>query len=95
VIEIINPLKRLNRSFFKLYFETFRRGGNVLIPTFALERAQELLYVPREFCDHGLLYPTTSFLITSLAIKITKIFLDNPEYFDEEGLKVFSPKTLI
>jgi metallo-beta-lactamase family protein len=69
--------------------------GNVLIPTFALERAQELLFVLREFYDNRLLYPATSFLITSLAIKITKIFLDNPEYFDEEGLKVFSLKRLI
>jgi metallo-beta-lactamase family protein len=72
VIEIINPLKRLNRSFFKLSLETFRRGGNVLIPTFALELAQELLFVPREFCDHGLLYPAISFLIAPWLLRLQK-----------------------
>ena len=31
-------------EFFDAIKETFKRGGNVIIPTFALERAQELLY---------------------------------------------------
>ena len=41
------PHRTLQASVEELYLaieDTFRRGGNVVIPTFALERAQELLY---------------------------------------------------
>ncbi len=68
---------------------TFKKGGNVLIPTFALERAQELLFVLREFYQQGLLPPCYIFLDSPLAIKATKIFLNNPEFFDEETLQIF------
>jgi metallo-beta-lactamase family protein len=37
--------------------DTFRRGGNVVVPTFALERAQELLYFLSQGIDHGRLSP--------------------------------------
>lgn len=72
--------------------ETFERGGNVFIPTFALERAQEILYTLREFYEQKLLPPCYVFLDSPLAIKVTKIFKDNPEFFDEEAYKVFTQK---
>ncbi len=72
--------------------ETFKRGGNVLIPTFALERAQEILFVLREFYEKGELPPCYVFLDSPLAIKATKIFKDNPEFFDEETYQIFKEK---
>ena len=38
------PLGPSIEEFYEAITETFKRGGNVIIPTFALERAQELLY---------------------------------------------------
>src|SRR4029077_18152213 len=38
------PLGPSIEEFYGAIIETFKRGGNVIIPTFALERAQELLY---------------------------------------------------
>ncbi|MCD6490094.1 MAG: MBL fold metallo-hydrolase [Thermodesulfobacterium sp.] len=72
--------------------ETFERGGNVLIPTFALERAQEILYVLREFYEEGKLPRCQVFLDSPLAIKATRIFMDNPEFYDEEAFKIFTQK---
>lgn len=72
--------------------ETFEKGGNVIIPTFALERAQEILYVLREFYEEGKLPRCQVFLDSPLAIKATKIFKDNPEFFDEETFKIFIQK---
>jgi len=72
--------------------ETCQRGGNVLIPTFALERAQEILFVLREFYEKGELPSCYIFLDSPLAIKATRIFKDNPEFFDEETFRIFREK---
>lgn len=77
-------------EFLQVIKETCARGGNVLIPTFALERAQEILFVLREFHEKGLLPSCYVFLDSPLAIKATRIFKDNPEYYDEETLKIFN-----
>jgi metallo-beta-lactamase family protein len=80
------------QEFLQAILETYEKGGNVLIPTFALERAQELLYVLREFYEEGKLPRCQVFLDSPLAIKATKIFKDNPEFFDEEALNLLTQK---
>jgi len=55
--------------------ETLRRGGNVIILTFALERAQEILYYLREGIESGAIqYYTNVFLDSLMAISATRIF---------------------
>ncbi len=70
----------------------FSRNGNVLIPSYALERAQEVLFVLREFYDEGKLPKCKIFLDSPLAISITKIFLSNPDFYDRETYKIFLEK---
>jgi len=61
---------------------TFARGGNVIIPTFALERAQELLYCLREGVAEGQLPGSTQvFLDSPMAISATEIFAAHPECY--------------
>jgi metallo-beta-lactamase family protein len=51
------------------------RGGNVVIPTFALERAQELLFIIRQGVDQNKLPPAVKvFLDSPMAISATQIF---------------------
>jgi metallo-beta-lactamase family protein len=76
----------------KAICETFKAGGNVLIPTFALERAQEILFILREFHEAGELPPCQVFLDSPLAIKATRIFEANPEFFDEKTYRIFQEK---
>ncbi len=76
-------------EFLEAIRETCRLGGNALIPTFALERAQEILFILREFYEKGLLPPCYIFLDSPLAIKATRIFKNNPEFFDDETYKIF------
>lgn len=65
--------------------DTFARGGNVIIPTFALERAQELLYFLREGREKKLLPGMLQvFLDSPMAISATEIFERHPECFSEE-----------
>jgi metallo-beta-lactamase family protein len=64
--------------------DTMRRGGNVVIPTFALERAQELLYYLREgLAAHRLPTGMQVFLDSPMAISATEIFRRHPECYDE------------
>lgn len=70
--------------------ETFRRGGNVIIPTFALERAQEILFFLREGVDKSRLPRSMQvFLDSPMAISATEIFERHPECYDEETAKIF------
>lgn len=69
--------------------ETFKRGGNVIIPSFALERTQELLYLFREMYEKKELPPCRVFLDSPLAIKATNLFLQYYDYFDEDAKKIY------
>jgi metallo-beta-lactamase family protein len=84
--------KQLQPSIDELYDvinETIGRGGNVIIPTFALERAQEILYYLREgVANHQIRHYTTVFLDSPMAISATQIFARHPECFDADALKV-------
>ncbi|MFC5525413.1 MBL fold metallo-hydrolase RNA specificity domain-containing protein [Rhodanobacter ginsengisoli] len=63
--------------------ETVARGGNVIIPTFALERAQEVLYyLHRGILDGAIPARISVFLDSPMAISATEIFRRHPECFD-------------
>jgi len=65
------------------------RGGNVLIPSYALERAQEILFVLRDFYENGKLPECRVFLDSPLATNLTALFKSHPEFFDEETYQIF------
>ncbi|MGC9420359.1 MAG: MBL fold metallo-hydrolase [Rhodovulum sp.] len=61
------------------------RGGNVIIPTFALERAQELLFYLREGMESGAVRSSLQvFLDSPMAISATRIFERHPEAMTAE-----------
>ena len=73
--------------------ETRLRGGNVVIPTFATERAQELMYYFGKLVHAGRLEPTKVFLDSPMALDITAVFLKYQAYFDDEMLRLLDSKT--
>jgi metallo-beta-lactamase family protein len=60
-------------------------GEKVIIPAFAVERTQELLYILGEFLRNGLIPDIPIYLDSPLAIKATEIFRKNKKYYDEEA----------
>ena len=86
--------KQLQPSIEELYLainETMQRGGNVIIPTFALERAQELLFYLHAGKTQGVLPPFLQvFLDSPMAISATEIFRRYPECYDEETAELFA-----
>lgn len=85
--------KRLQPSieeFYEAIAATVRRGGNVVIPTFALERAQELLFYLHAGKESGALPGTLQvFLDSPMAISATQIFKRHPECYDPETAELF------
>jgi len=57
----------------------------VMIPAFAVERTQEILYILGEFSRAGKLPDIPVYLDSPLAIKATEIFRKNKPYYDEEA----------
>jgi len=71
--------------------DTFARGGNVIIPTFALERAQELLFCLREGVSDGHLPASMQvFLDSPMAISATEIFRRHPDCYEPEVSELFA-----
>jgi metallo-beta-lactamase family protein len=67
--------------------DTLTRRGNVVIPTFALERTQEILYyLHRGIRDGAIPAHARVFLDSPMAISATEIFRRHPECFDDEFL---------
>ena len=74
--------------------ETFDRGGNVVIPAFAVGRTQELLYFIREIKEKGLVTGHGCFKVfvdSPLAIEATNVFNKNfRACFDEDAMKLIN-----
>jgi metallo-beta-lactamase family protein len=87
------PHKELLPSIDELYAAintTTQRGGNVVIPTFALERAQEILFYLHAGKEQGILPAFLQvFLDSPMAISATQIFRHHPECYDAQTSELF------
>ncbi|MCD6358586.1 MAG: MBL fold metallo-hydrolase [Dehalococcoidia bacterium] len=63
---------------------TLQAGGNIVIPSFALERAQELLYHLNEMDNNHQMPEFPIFLDSPMAIKITEVFKRHTYLYDRE-----------
>jgi metallo-beta-lactamase family protein len=70
--------------------ETVDRGGNVVIPTFAVERAQELMFYLSRLVRDRRIPDVPVYLDSPMAIDATEIFRRHRECFDEETWQMIS-----
>ncbi|HEY4118269.1 MAG TPA: MBL fold metallo-hydrolase [Byssovorax sp.] len=63
---------------------TVKRGGKVLIPSFALERAQEVVFALKNLKKAGRVPNVPVYVDSPLTVKITDIFKLHPECYDAE-----------
>ena len=64
--------------------KTFRRGGKVIIPAFAVGRTQELVYDLHRMVDSGDIPRIPVIVDSPLAVNASDVFRAHPECFDEE-----------
>lgn len=67
--------------------ETIQRDGSVIIPTFAIERAQELIYQIGRLMNQDKIPDVPVYLDSPMAGRVTKVFRKHRDLFDEDAWK--------
>ncbi len=70
--------------------ETYEKGGNLVIPAFAVERTQDLLYDINQLLMNGQLPPMQVYIDSPMAVAATEVFKRNYDNFDQETTQLIS-----
>ncbi len=69
--------------------DTAKRGGMLVIPSFAVGRTQTLLYLMRDLKARGVIPDLPIFVDSPMAQRVTELFCRHIDDFDEEAKSVF------
>ena len=78
------PIEESAAELEKTIRRTCERGGKVIIPSFAVERTQMLVYLMNNLYNQGHLPDVPVFVDSPLAVNVTEVFRRHPDCFDEE-----------
>jgi metallo-beta-lactamase family protein len=76
--------EEVGRALERIVTSTVKAGGNIVIPSFAIERSQEVLYYLNTLLRKNRIPHLLVFLDSPMATKVTDVFGHWPEYFDAE-----------
>jgi metallo-beta-lactamase family protein len=85
-----DPIETMEDGLAEIIDRTIGRGGKLLIPSFALERAQEVVYALRRLHDQGRLPNVPIFVDSPLTVRVTEIFKLHPDCYDGETRELLS-----
>ena len=77
------PVERLGDDLAAVVGRTVERGGKVIIPSFALERAQEIVYELKLLRRQGRVPAVPVYVDSPLTVKLTDVFRLHPECYDQ------------
>lgn len=83
--------EQAERELLEALKQTFERGGKVIIPSFAVGRTQELVYVIRKLTEQGELPVVPVYVDSPLAVEASDIFRKHWQFFDEEASEEAEP----
>ncbi len=75
-------------EFLSILKQAKEEQGNVLIPSFAIERTQEVLYEINLFVENNILEDIEVFLDSPMASKATEVFKKYPTFYDEDARRL-------
>ena len=78
------PIEEAQSKLREAISRTLRRGGKVLIPSFTLERTQEVIYFLNELLKEKLIPYVPIYVDSPLATDITEVFEYHTDYLDKE-----------
>lgn len=79
------PREGLEESLAEIVVRVAARGGKVVVPTFALERAQEVVYALKRLRARKRIPAIPVFVDSPLTVKVTDVFVRHPECYDAEA----------
>ena len=83
-----DDLPDISDSLATIVNSTWKAGGNIIVPSFALQRSQEVLYRLNELLIQDRIPHLMVFLDSPMAISITEVFKRHSELFDKEMSKL-------
>ncbi len=78
----------ISDSLAEIVNSTHKAGGNIIVPSFALERTQEVLYYLNDLLIEDRIPHLMVFLDSPMATSITEVFKHHSELFDQEMIKL-------
>lgn len=82
------PIEQMDDELAQVIDRVVARGGKVVVPSFALERAQEVVYALKTLRLQGRLPKVPVYVDSPLTVKITDVFRLHPECLDDEALEM-------
>ncbi|MBX3232537.1 MAG: MBL fold metallo-hydrolase [Labilithrix sp.] len=79
------PMTEMHEELAAIVQRVAARGGKIIVPSFALERAQEIVYSLRRLRADKRIPAIPVYVDSPLTVKITDIFRMHPECYDEEA----------
>lgn len=77
-------VEKMEEDLAEVVNRVYRRGGKLLVPSFALERAQEVIFYLKQLRRMGKIPRVPVYVDSPLTVKVTDIFKLHPECFDAE-----------
>lgn len=78
------PMEAMEGELADVIWRTSERGGKIIIPSFALERAQEIIYALKKLEMRNTIQPLPVYVDSPLTVNITEVFRMHTECFDSE-----------
>ncbi len=79
------PVESIPDALAEVVNETIERGGNIVIPSFAVERTQEILFHLSNLLKDGRIPHLPAYVDSPMAVRVTEVFKRHPELFDDEA----------
>lgn len=79
------PVEKRKEQLIEIIKNNVSKNGTILMPSFAMERTQEILYELNDLVENGQIPYIPVYLDSPLAIKATEVYQKYPEYYNQEA----------
>ncbi len=80
-----DSVEKMEEDLARVVTTTVKRGGKLVVPSFALERAQEIVFALKKLRRAGAIPRVPVFVDSPLTVRITDVFKLHPECYDAEA----------